>query len=33
MTGSLHAAVPTQAGDVFRAEFDHLGSVTVRVTG
>ena len=31
MTGALHAAVPMQAGDVFRAEFDHLGPITVRV--
>ncbi len=31
MTGALHAAVPMQAGDVFRAEFDHLGPVTIRV--
>lgn len=31
MTGSLHAAVPMAAGDVFRAEFDRLGPVTVRV--
>ena len=31
MTGALHAAVPMAAGDVFRAEFDHLGPVTVRV--
>jgi 2-keto-4-pentenoate hydratase len=31
MTGALHAAVPMQAGDVFRAEFDRLGSVSVRV--
>jgi 2-keto-4-pentenoate hydratase len=31
MTGALHAAVPMRAGDVFRADFDHLGSVTVRV--
>jgi len=31
MTGALHAAVPLAAGDVFRAEFDHLGAVTVRV--
>jgi 2-keto-4-pentenoate hydratase len=30
MTGALHAAVPMAAGDVFRAEFDHLGPVTVR---
>jgi 2-keto-4-pentenoate hydratase len=32
MTGALHAAVPMRAGDVFRAEFDHLGPLTVRVT-
>jgi 2-keto-4-pentenoate hydratase len=32
MTGSMHAAVPMAAGDVFRAEFDRLGPVTVRVT-
>jgi len=32
MTGSLHASVPLAAGDVFRAEFDRLGPVTVRVT-
>jgi 2-keto-4-pentenoate hydratase len=31
MTGALHAAVPMEAGDVFRAEFDELGAVTVRV--
>jgi 2-keto-4-pentenoate hydratase len=31
MTGALHAAVPMQAGDVYRAEFDRLGSVTVVV--
>jgi 2-keto-4-pentenoate hydratase len=33
MTGALHAAVPMSAGDVFRAEFDRLGPVTVRVAG
>jgi len=33
MTGSLHSAVPMSAGDVFRAEFDRLGPVTVRVVG
>ncbi len=33
MTGALHAAAPMAAGDVFRAEFDRLGPVTVRVTG
>jgi len=33
MTGSLHAAVPMQPGDVFRAEFDRLGPVSVRVVG
>ncbi len=32
MTGALHAAVPMAAGDVFRAEFDRLGAVTVRVS-
>jgi 2-keto-4-pentenoate hydratase len=31
MTGALHAAVPMTPGDVFRAEFDELGAVTVRV--
>ncbi|WP_197499652.1 2-keto-4-pentenoate hydratase [Mycobacterium sp. 1245852.3] len=31
MSGALHAAVPIAAGDVFRAEFDRLGPVTVRV--
>ena len=31
MTGALHAAVPMRAGDVYRAEFDRLGPVTVRV--
>jgi 2-keto-4-pentenoate hydratase len=31
MTGALHAAVPMSAGDVFRADFDELGPVTVRV--
>jgi 2-keto-4-pentenoate hydratase len=31
MTGALHAAVPMAAGDVFRAEFDRLGDVVVRV--
>jgi 2-keto-4-pentenoate hydratase len=31
MTGALHAALPMRAGDVFRAEFDRLGPVTVRV--
>jgi 2-keto-4-pentenoate hydratase len=31
MTRALHAAVPMRAGDVFRAEFDRLGPLTVRV--
>ena len=31
MTGALHAAVPMAAGDVFRADFDRLGPVTIRV--
>lgn len=30
MTGSLHGAFPVEAGDVVRASFDRLGSVTVR---
>ena len=32
MTGALHAAVPMKDGDVFRAEFDRLGPVVVRVS-
>ncbi len=32
MTGSLHAAFDVAAGDVVRADFDRLGSVTVRFT-
>ena len=32
MTGALHAAVPFQAGDVFRADFDRLGPITLRTT-
>ena len=31
MTGALHAAVPMNDGDVFRAEFDRLGPISVRV--
>jgi 2-keto-4-pentenoate hydratase len=31
MTGALHAAVPMRTGDVFRADFDRLGPLTVRV--
>jgi 2-keto-4-pentenoate hydratase len=31
MTGALHAAVPMQAGEEYRAEFDRLGSVHVRI--
>jgi 2-keto-4-pentenoate hydratase len=33
MTGALHAMVPFEAGDVFQAEFDHLGPITVRISG
>ncbi|NDA58905.1 MAG: 2-keto-4-pentenoate hydratase [Actinobacteria bacterium] len=33
MTGALHAMVPIQAGDTFRAEFDHLGPITLKVVG
>jgi 2-keto-4-pentenoate hydratase len=32
MTGALHAAVPMQPGEEYRAEFDRLGSVRVTVT-
>jgi 2-keto-4-pentenoate hydratase len=32
MTGALHAAVPFTRGDVFRAEFDRLGPITLRTT-
>lgn len=31
MTGALHAMVPVAQGDVFRAEFDRLGPITVRM--
>jgi 2-keto-4-pentenoate hydratase len=31
MTGALHAAVPMQPGEVYRADFDKLGSITVTV--
>jgi 2-keto-4-pentenoate hydratase len=31
MTGALHAALPMRCGDVFRADFDRLGPVTIRV--
>lgn len=31
MTGALHAAAPMSAGDVWRADFDRLGPVTVKV--
>jgi len=31
MTGALHAMVPLQPGDVFRADFTELGSITVNV--
>ncbi len=30
MTGALHAAVPLAAGETYRAEFDLLGSLSVR---
>lgn len=33
MTGALHAAVPMCPGDEFVAEFDRLGTVTLRVDG
>ena len=31
MTGSLHAAVDVNAGDVVRADFDRLGPVSLRM--
>ena len=31
MTGALHAAVPVAAGETYRAEFDRLGAVSVRI--
>jgi len=31
MTGALHAMVPVAPGDVFRAEFDRLGPITIRM--
>jgi 2-keto-4-pentenoate hydratase len=33
LPGALHRMVPARPGDVFRAEFAHLGAVTVRFTG
>ncbi len=30
MTGALHAAIPLAAGETYRADFDLLGSVTLR---
>ena len=33
MTGALHAMVPVAPGDTFRAEFDHLGPITLRIVG
>lgn len=30
MTGALHAAFPVEAGDIVRADFDRLGSVSTR---
>jgi 2-keto-4-pentenoate hydratase len=31
MTGALHAMVPIAPGDVFRADFDRLGPITIRM--
>jgi 2-keto-4-pentenoate hydratase len=33
LPGAVHSMVPVSAGDVFRADFAHLGAVTVRFTG
>jgi 2-keto-4-pentenoate hydratase len=30
LQGAVHSMVPVEPGDVFRAEFAHLGAVTVR---
>jgi 2-keto-4-pentenoate hydratase len=30
LPGAVHKMVPVQSGDMFRAEFAHLGAVTVR---
>jgi len=32
MTGALHAALPMAAGDEYKAEFDRLGTITLRVS-
>lgn len=32
MTGALHAAMPMNPGDVFRADFEHLGDIEVGVS-
>jgi 2-keto-4-pentenoate hydratase len=31
MTGALHAMVPVAPGDVFRADFDRLGPITIKM--
>lgn len=31
MTGALHAMVPFEPGDVFRADFEHLGPITLTI--
>ncbi len=31
MTGALHAMVPVEPGDVFRADFDRLGPITIKM--
>jgi 2-oxopent-4-enoate hydratase len=33
LPGAVHRMVPVRPGDVFRAEFAHLGAVTVRFSG
>jgi 2-keto-4-pentenoate hydratase len=33
LAGALHKAVAVEPGDVFRAEFNHLGAVTTRFHG
>lgn len=33
MTGALHAMVPIESGDTFRADFDRLGPITLQISG
>lgn len=33
LTGALHAMTPIAPGEVYRADFDHLGAITLRIQG